>query len=144
MTLTHVTRATAAAAALALVTAVSAAAGPPAGQAAGRTTVKTGHALGMRVLVTPRGRTLYSLSAETHGRFICTTSYCLSLWKPLLIRGRRPTGAPHLGTIRRPDSGKRQVKYRGKPLYSFVQDRKPGDAKGEGFRDVGTWHVARR
>jgi predicted lipoprotein with Yx(FWY)xxD motif len=106
-----------------------------------RGTVKIGHALGMKVLTTPKGLTLYSLSAETNGRFICTAS-CLSLWKPLIVaRGVKPTGAPKLGTVRRPD-GKLQVKYNGKPLYSFVQDKKPGDAKGEGFKDVGTWHVA--
>jgi predicted lipoprotein with Yx(FWY)xxD motif len=106
------------------------------------TTVKTGHALGKKVLTTPKGLTLYSLSAETNGRFICTDSTCLSLWKPLVVaRGTKPTGAPKLGTVRRPN-GKLQVKYNGKPLYSFVQDKKPGDAKGEGFKDVGTWHVA--
>jgi predicted lipoprotein with Yx(FWY)xxD motif len=111
------------------------------GGSARRTTVKTGHALGMTVLTTTKGMTLYSLSAETNGRFICTGT-CLSLWKPLIVaRGTQPTGAAKLGTVRRPD-GRRQVKYIGKPLYSFVQDKKPGDAKGEGFKDVGTWHVA--
>jgi predicted lipoprotein with Yx(FWY)xxD motif len=106
-----------------------------------RTTVKSGRALGMKVLTTPKGMTLYSLSAETNGRFICTGS-CLALWKPVIVaRGVKPTGAPKLGTVRRPD-GRFQVKYNGKPLYSFVQDKKAGDAKGEGFKDVGTWHVA--
>jgi len=108
-----------------------------------RTTVKTARVLGRTALVTPKGMTLYSLSAEVHGRFICTNSACLALWKPLVVgRGTKPTGARHLGTIRRP-GGKIQVTYVGKPLYTFVQDRKPGDAKGEGFKDVGTWHVAR-
>jgi predicted lipoprotein with Yx(FWY)xxD motif len=108
-----------------------------------RTTVKTARVLGRTALVTPKGMTLYSLSAEVHGRFICKNSACLALWKPLVVaRGTKPTGAKHLGTIRRP-GGKIQVTYRGKPLYTFVQDRKPGDAKGEGFKDVGTWHVAR-
>jgi predicted lipoprotein with Yx(FWY)xxD motif len=108
---------------------------------AATTTVETGHALGKKVLVTPSGRTLYSLSAETNGRFICKGS-CLSTWHPLLIKaGKKPTGAHSLGTIRRP-SGQIQVTYRGKPLYTFAGDHKRGDAKGEGFKDVGTWHVA--
>jgi predicted lipoprotein with Yx(FWY)xxD motif len=112
------------------------------GASSRRTTVKTGHVLGMKVLTTPKGLTLYSLSAETNGRFICTDATCLSLWKPLVVaRGVKPSGAPKLGTVRRPD-GKLQVKYSGRPLYSFVQDKQPGDAKGEGFKDVGTWHVA--
>src|SRR3954467_5810720 len=104
-------------------------------------TVKTGHALGKTVLVNRAGMTLYSLSAETHGRFICTGS-CVSLWHPLSVaRGQKPTGAHSLGTIRRPN-GQTQVTYRGKPLYTFSGDHKRGDAKGEGFKDVGVWHAA--
>src|SRR3954468_4222226 len=104
-------------------------------------TVKHGHALGKTVLVNRAGRTLYSLSAETNGRFICTAG-CVSTWHPLLARrGQRPTGAPALGTIRRA-TGQLQVTYKGKPLYTFAGDRKPGDAMGEGFKDVGVWHTA--
>jgi predicted lipoprotein with Yx(FWY)xxD motif len=132
--------AAAVAAAAVVVLATSALSGA-AGSTTPGATVKTGQALGKKVLVTRTGRTLYSLSAETKGRFICTGS-CVSLWHPLLApRSGKPTGAPSLGTVRRP-SGQKQVTYRGKPLYSFAQDGKPGDAKGEGFKDVGVWHVA--
>jgi predicted lipoprotein with Yx(FWY)xxD motif len=104
-------------------------------------TVKTGHAGGKTVLVNRAGRTLYSLSAETKGRFICTAG-CVSTWHPLLAaRGQKPTGAHSLATIRRPD-GKTQVTYKGKPLYTFAGDMKAGDARGEGFKDVGVWHTA--
>jgi hypothetical protein len=34
------------------------------------------------------------------------------------------------------------VTYRGGPLYFFVGDKKRGDVKGEGFKDVGVWHAA--
>ena len=105
------------------------------------TTVTRGHALGKTVLVNRTGRTLYSLSAETNGRFICTGS-CVSTWHPLVVRrGQKPTGAHALGTIRRP-TGQTQVTYKGKPLYTFAGDQKPGNANGEGFKDVGVWHVA--
>jgi predicted lipoprotein with Yx(FWY)xxD motif len=119
--------------------------GPPRGQARSGATLKVATAqnatLHKRILVTTSGRTLYSLSAETHGRFICTGT-CLSNWPPLILRGgAKPTGVRGLGSIRRPD-GRRQVTYRGKPLYRFAQDAKKGDANGEGFRDVGTWHAA--
>ena len=111
------------------------------GSTSSATTVKRGQAMGKTVLVNPAGRTLYSLSAETHGRFICTGS-CLSTWHPLLVhRGQRPTGATKLSTIRR-STGQIQVTYKGKPLYTFAGDQKRGDAKGEGFKDVGVWHVA--
>jgi predicted lipoprotein with Yx(FWY)xxD motif len=103
--------------------------------------VKTAHnaALGKTILVNRNGLTLYSLSAERHGRFICTTAFCLSLWKPLLVaRGVTPTGVKGLSVVKRPDA-KRQVAFRGAPLYRFVQDTKPGQVKGNGFKDVGVW-----
>jgi predicted lipoprotein with Yx(FWY)xxD motif len=98
-------------------------------------------ALGKTILVNRQGLSLYSLSVERHGKFICTNSACLSLWKPLVIpKGEKPTGVARLGTVKRPD-GRIQVTYRGGPLYRFVQDRKRGDVKGNGFKDVGTWRV---
>ena len=97
--------------------------------------------LGRTILVNRRGLTLYSLSVERHGKFICKNATCLSLWKPLVIaKGSTPTGVKGLATVRRPD-GRIQVTYRGGPLYRFVEDRKPGDIKGNGFKDVGTWRV---
>lgn len=98
--------------------------------------------LGKTVLTANNGLTLYSLSAEKHGRFICKGS-CLKDWHPLVVaKGVKPTGPVPLGTIKRPDNGQRQVTFKGKPLYTFDDDRKKGDAKGEGFEDVGTWHAA--
>jgi predicted lipoprotein with Yx(FWY)xxD motif len=100
-------------------------------------------ALHKRVLATRSGLTLYSLSAERKGRFICTDSACLSFWHPLLVpKGTVPTGASHLGTIARPGSSRRQVTFRGLPLYTFYLDHRRGNAGGEGFKDVGTWHAA--
>lgn len=95
------------------------------------------------ILVRRNRHTLYSLSAERKGRFICTDKMCLSFWTPLTVtHGTRPKPiVPSLGTIRRPD-GKTQVTYRGRPLYTFNDDRRAGDLKGEGFVDVGTWHAA--
>jgi predicted lipoprotein with Yx(FWY)xxD motif len=120
--------------------------GLPRGDAHGSATLEVATAqnatLGKRILVTGSGRTLYTLSAETRGRFICKDSGCTSTWPPLTLgRGVQPTGVRGLGTIRRPD-GRRQVTYKGRPLYRFATDRKKGDVGGEGFRDVGTWHAA--
>jgi predicted lipoprotein with Yx(FWY)xxD motif len=97
--------------------------------------------LGKTVLTNNAGRTLYSLSVETHGHFICTGS-CLATWKPLVVKaGTKPTGPAKLGTVKRPD-GRTQVTYKGRPLYAFMGDTKPGEANGEGIKDVGTWHAA--
>lgn len=105
--------------------------------------VSTAHnpTLDKRILVTSSGRTLYSLSAETRGRFVCTGA-CLATWPPLILkRGARPVGVRGLRAIKRPD-GRRQVTYKGKPLYRFASDARKGDVNGEGFRDVGVWHAA--
>ena len=31
--------------------------------------------------------------------------------------------------------------YKGKPLYTFAKDQKPGDVSGDGFLN-GAWHLA--
>jgi predicted lipoprotein with Yx(FWY)xxD motif len=96
--------------------------------------------LGKTILVDGRGLSLYSLSVERRGRFICTSGTCLSFWTPLTVKkGVKPTGLAGLGTVKRPD-GKIQVTYRGAPLYTFYLDRKRGDVGGDGFKDVGVWH----
>ena len=106
-----------------------------------KSVVKTKTVGGRTILVNRRGMSLYHLSVERRGHFICTTSACLGEWKPLVVaRGVTPTGAKSLSVVRRPD-GRRQVAYQGGPLYTFEEDQKPGDTKGDGFRDVGTWHV---
>jgi predicted lipoprotein with Yx(FWY)xxD motif len=126
------------AAALALLVPAIAAAG----QASKRVAKQTENAsLGRTILTTTKGHTLYSLSAETNGRFICTGA-CASTWRPLAVpAGVKPTGPVKLGTIERPD-GRTQVTFKGRPLYSFSGDSKAGDVNGEGIKDVGTWHAA--
>ena len=98
--------------------------------------------LGHTVLTTLKGKTLYSLSVETKGRFTCTGT-CLASWTPLLVpKGVKPKGPVKLGTVMRPN-GKTQVTFKGLPLYRFNGDVKPGEANGEGIKDVGTWHAAK-
>lgn len=116
---------------------------PLAVQAATKSVVKESEnaTLEETVLTTNKGKTLYSLSVETNGKFICTGG-CLSSWKPLVVpKGVKPKGPVKLGTVKRPDA-RIQVTYKGRPLYSFNGD-KPGEANGEGLKDVGTWHAAK-
>jgi len=94
------------------------------------------------ILVDRNGHTLYHLSVERKGHFICTNTACLSFWQPLVVgKNVKPTGTASLGTVLRPD-GRLQVTYKGGPLYTFAGDAKRGDTKGEGFKDVGIWHAA--
>jgi predicted lipoprotein with Yx(FWY)xxD motif len=85
--------------------------------------------------------TLYRLSGEQRGKWICTSA-CVQVWHPLIApAGSSPTGSvSSLGTVKRPD-GTVQVTYKGLPLYTFAKDQKPGDAKGQGIKDVGTWNA---
>jgi predicted lipoprotein with Yx(FWY)xxD motif len=94
------------------------------------------------ILVNSSGMTLYQLSAERNGKFICTDTTCLQNWHPLTIgSGITPTGVGSLGIVKRPD-GTMQVTFKGLPLYTFAADHGPGQTNGEGFKDVGTWSAA--
>ena len=111
-------------------------------------TVKTSanRTLAKTIVVNPAGRTLYTLSPETTHHLLCRESYCLEVWPPLIL----PHGAKlragkgvqgKLGLLRR-SGGRMQVTLRGKPLYRFSEDRKPGDTRGEGLETFGgTWHA---
>jgi predicted lipoprotein with Yx(FWY)xxD motif len=124
----------------------------PAGGPSGTTgtTVSTMRVPGLGAsLVDSSGRTLYFTDAETDGEILCIDA-CAQVWIPLTVAdGSTPTkDASVMGTltlITRPN-GDRQVSYEGKPLYTFAQDRAPGQATGNGLTDDfnGTtfvWHA---
>ena len=97
--------------------------------------------VGGTILVDAQGMTLYRLSGEQNGKFICTSSACVAVWHPLTVgAGNTPTGVSSLATVKRPD-GSVQVTYKGTPLYTFGQDQSPGQANGQGVKDVGTWRA---
>lgn len=105
-------------------------------------TVKTASSSLGTILVNQKGMTLYHLSVEQNGKFICTSSSCTGIWHPLTVSaGATPSGeVGSLGTVKRPD-GTTQVTYKGSPLYTFAQDQQPGETNGQGIKDVGTWTV---
>jgi predicted lipoprotein with Yx(FWY)xxD motif len=114
----------------------------PTSSGAGTAVVKTASvsSVGASVLVDPQGLTLYHLSGEQNGKWICTSAACLKVWHPLAA----PTGGPpsgsvgSLGTVKRP-GGAVQVTFKGVPLYTFAGDATAGEAKGQGIKDVGVW-----
>jgi predicted lipoprotein with Yx(FWY)xxD motif len=120
---------------------------PPASAAqpsgsAGTAVVKTASvsSLGASVLVDAQGLTLYRLSGEQNGKWICTSAACVKVWHPLVTpTGGAPSGSVgSLASVKRP-GGAMQVTFKGLPLYTFVGDTKPGEAKGQGIKDVGVW-----
>ena len=97
-----------------------------------------------QILVDDKGLTLYLFVADTGSASTCYTS-CATIWPPLLTTGSPQAGtgvnASLLGTTTRTD-GKVEVTYAGHPLYYFVQDKAPGDTKGQGINGFGgLWWV---
>ncbi len=102
--------------------------------------VKTASSSLGTILVDSQGMTLYHLSGEQNGKFICTSSACVGVWHPLIAPSSGvPSGeVGSLGTVKRPE-GTAQVTYKGTPLYTFTGDQQSGETKGQGIKDVGTW-----
>jgi predicted lipoprotein with Yx(FWY)xxD motif len=79
------------------------------------------------VFVDYKGMTLYAFDGDEAGKSACAGD-CARVWIPL----KAAELAKPLGdwTAIRRDDGSRQWAYKGRPLYSFAGDGKPGDAKG--------------
>jgi predicted lipoprotein with Yx(FWY)xxD motif len=91
------------------------------------------------VLVDRQGRTLYLFGRDSGTMSACTGA-CAVNWPPLRVRrtplvgsGAKPSD---VGRTARPD-GISQLTYKGHPLYTFVNDKKPGDTNGEGINAFG-------
>jgi len=96
------------------------------------------------VLATSDGLTLYTNTVDTAENLHCIDSACTGFWPPYTVDAEPAAGVEiqgSLGTVIRPD-GSKQVTFNQQPLYTFYLDKQPGDAKGNGFSDLGgTWHV---
>ena len=91
------------------------------------------------VLVGPSGMTLYTFDRDTagSGKSVCNGP-CATNWPPLM-GATAPAGAGY-SVIQR-DDGSSQIAYKGKPLYYWAKDMKPGDKTGDGVNQV--WQVAK-
>jgi predicted lipoprotein with Yx(FWY)xxD motif len=91
------------------------------------------------VLVDRQGRTLYLFERDSGTMSACTGA-CAVNWPPLRVRGTALVGggarSSNVGRTARPD-GISQLTYNGHPLYTFVNDKKPGDTNGEGINAFG-------
>ncbi|MBF0167297.1 MAG: hypothetical protein HQL45_06660 [Alphaproteobacteria bacterium] len=91
-----------------------------------------------KVLADAKGMTLYSFDNDMGGKSACNGP-CAVNWPPLMASGYA-AGMGDWSIIVR-DDGSRQWAYKGKPLYTWSKDAKPGDTTGDGFN--GKWHAAR-
>jgi predicted lipoprotein with Yx(FWY)xxD motif len=103
-------------------------------------TVKTANIGGTTVLTNSKGFTLYSFAPDTPTTSKCNGS-CITYWPPVKGPATAGTGVTgKLATIKRSD-GSLQATYNGHPLYTYVADTAPGQAKGNGLNlSGGVWH----
>ncbi len=92
------------------------------------------------VLTGPNGMTLYTFDRDTAGggKSVCNGP-CATNWPPLMA-GDTDRASGDYSIITR-DDGKKQWAFKGKPLYFWAKDMKPGDRTGDGFNKV--WQLAR-
>ena len=97
-----------------------------------------------KVLVDPRGRTLYVFAPDSRGHSTCTGS-CATYWPPTpgadAKRGATAAGSATLGSINRA-VGSSQLTANGYPVYTYVGDHSRGQANGQGINlSGGRWWV---
>jgi predicted lipoprotein with Yx(FWY)xxD motif len=90
------------------------------------------------VLVGPNGMTLYTFDRDSAGKSACNGP-CATNWPPLMAKSSDTSSGDWSAVTR--DDGSRQWAYKGKPVYFWAKDAKPGDRTGDGVNNV--WHLAR-
>ncbi|MGB0128199.1 MAG: hypothetical protein WBP72_11225 [Rhodocyclaceae bacterium] len=93
------------------------------------------------LLTDSNGMTLYVFDKDPagNGRSACNGD-CVNSWPPLIASDAAKDMGEFALVVR--DDARRQWAYKGRPLYRWAGDRKPGDASGDGVG--GVWHVAKR
>ena len=116
-----------AAAALAALTATSALAEPP----------TSGETSAGPALVDGKGMTLYTFDKDAAGKSNCSGG-CAVNWPPAAAATSDAESGDF--TLVKRDDGSSQWAYKGKPLYTWKNDKKAGDATGG---SIPSWHVAK-
>jgi predicted lipoprotein with Yx(FWY)xxD motif len=118
----------------------SAAAPASSAPAASSGALKTAKIGGATVLTNSKGFTLYWFAPDTSTTSKCNGS-CAKYWPPVMGPATAGSGVTgKLSTISRSD-GSVQAIYNGRPLYTYVADTAPGQAKGNGVNlSGGVWH----
>jgi predicted lipoprotein with Yx(FWY)xxD motif len=98
------------------------------------------------ILVDSKGRTLYMFVPDKRKKVTCVHA-CAAVWPPVkLPKGAKATAkgkakASLLGSDPNPAGG-RVVTYNHWPLYTYVADTAPGQAKGQALNlNGGLWYV---
>ena len=104
------------------------------------TVLKTTTIGGTTVLTNAKGFTLYSFAPDTPTASKCYGS-CAVYWPPVTGTPAAGQGLPgKVTTITRTD-GSHQLTYNGHPLYTYIADTAPGQARGNNINlNGGVWH----
>jgi predicted lipoprotein with Yx(FWY)xxD motif len=92
------------------------------------------------VLTNSAGMSLYTFDKDAagSGKSACNGP-CATNWPPLLAAADAKASGDY--TIITRDDGAKQWAYKGKPLYLWSKDVKPGDRAGDGFNNA--WRLVR-
>jgi predicted lipoprotein with Yx(FWY)xxD motif len=112
----------------------------PSTAAASSAMLKSAKVGGVTVLTNAKGFTVYWFVPDTSTTSKCTGT-CAHYWPPVMGPVTVAAGVTgKVGVIKRSD-GSMQAIYNGHPLYTYVGDTKPGEAKGNGLNlSGGVWH----
>jgi predicted lipoprotein with Yx(FWY)xxD motif len=99
---------------------------------------KIGDSAKGKVLTNDKGMTLYVFDKDTPGKSACNGP-CATNWPPLMASADAMAMDDY--TIITRNDGTKQWAYKGRPLYNWKNDKKPGDITGDGFLK-GAWHIA--
>ena len=92
------------------------------------------------VLVGPNGMTLYTFDKDATGSGKSTCNGpCAVNWPPLMAADSDKASGDYSIITR--DDGAKQWAVKGKPVYYWVKDTKPGDKTGDGVNKV--WQTAK-
>lgn len=91
-------------------------------------------------LTNPAGMTLYTFDKDVagSGKSVCNGD-CAAKWPPLKAAAYDKASGDYTVVTR--DDGSKQWAYKGKPLYLWINDKKPGDMTGDGVNNV--WRTAK-
>lgn len=90
------------------------------------------------ILTSSYGKTVYTFDKDqaSSGKSECVST-CADNWPPVFVEpGIKVSGDFNFITR---TNGQRQLTYKGKPLYFYAKDTKPGDKLGDGVNSV--WRV---
>ncbi len=107
--------------------------------AAASSSLKTAKIGGATVLTNGKGFTLYSFAPDTSTKSNCNGA-CAKYWPPVKGPATASGVKGTFATIKR-STGATQAAFDGHPLYTYVGDTAPGQAKGNGLNlSGGVWH----